>query len=144
MGDLKRADAELHAFRAVVGCVLLIPGVAGLVGAFGGIEAMARLFGSDAELVLAPLLRNNFRAICVAFFSWVPLVIWSLAVPSQPAGALRIVLACAFLAGFARLTGWLVEGHPGPIGVAILSLELVGMPLLLLWHARLLRAMRAR
>jgi len=140
LGDLnRRRDAELAAFRAVVGVLLLIPAIAGLVGAFGGIDGMARLFGSDAELVLAPLLRNNFRAICAAFFSWAPLVVWSLAAPSRPAGALRIVLACGFLAGCARLTGWLVEGHPGPIGLAIMSLELIGMPLLLLWHARLVR-----
>ncbi|HEU4429061.1 MAG TPA: DUF4345 domain-containing protein [Myxococcota bacterium] len=144
MGDLSETrDVELGAFRAVVVALLLIPAVAGLTGAFGGIEGMARLFGSDAPLVLSPVLRNNFRAICAAFFSWAPLVAWSLATWSRPAGALRIILACGFLAGCARLTGWLVEGHPGAVAVAILSIELGGMPLLLVWHGRLLRRARA-
>jgi hypothetical protein len=128
LGDLNEdGGGELFAFRAVVGILLLLPAVAGLAGAFGGIDALARLFGTDAELVLSPLLRNNFRAICVAFFSWAPLVLWSLAGPSQPAGALRIVLACGFLAGCARLTGWLAEGSPGPIGLALMTLELAGI-----------------
>jgi len=131
------------AFRAVVCVLLSIPAIAGLAGAFGGIEGMARLFGSEQEAVLAPVLRNNFRAICAAFFSWAPLALWSLAAPARRAGALRIILGCAFLAGCARLTGWLVDGHPGAIALAILSIELGGMPLLLLWHARLLRRARA-
>jgi hypothetical protein len=144
LGDLNDdGRAELFAFRAVVALLLLLPAVGGLAGAFGGIDAMARLFGSEEPLVLAPLLRNNFRAISAAFFSWVPLVLWSLAAPSRPAGALRIIFGCGFLAGCARLTGWWVEGYPGPLAVAILSIELGGMPLLLLWHARLLGKLRA-
>jgi hypothetical protein len=41
------------------------------------------------------------------------------------------------VAGFARLTGWLVEGYPGGVAVGIMAIELAGMPVLLLWHARL-------
>jgi hypothetical protein len=131
--------SELRAFHAVVGLVLLIPLFGGLAGAFGGLAGMARLFGADPELVVAPVLRNNFRAICGAFVSWVPLVLWSLASLRERAAVFRIVVACAFLAGFARLTGWIVEGAPGPIAAAIMTIELAGMPLLWLWHARLVR-----
>jgi hypothetical protein len=129
--------AELRAFRGVVGLVLLIPLIGGLVGAFGGLEGMARLFRVDPEIVVAPTLRNNFRAICCAFVSWVPIVIWSLAALPERAAVFRIVVGCAFVAGFARLTGWLVEGYPGGVAVGIMAIELAGMPVLLLWHARL-------
>jgi hypothetical protein len=132
-------QSEIRAFRAVVGVVLLIPLIGGLVGAFGGVAGMAQLFRADPEIVLPPVLRNNFRAICCAFVSWVPLVIWSLAALSERASVFRIVVACAFLAGFARLTGWIVEGHPGVVALAIMTIELAGMPILLLWHARLAR-----
>ena len=107
--------SELRAFHGVVGLVLLIPLLGGLAGAFGGLEGMARLFRVDHELVVSPLLRNNFRAVCCAFVSWVPIVIWSLAALPERAAVFRIVVGCAFAAGFARLTGWLVEGYPGVV-----------------------------
>jgi hypothetical protein len=129
--------AERRAFHAVVGVVLLLPLVAGLVGAFGGIEGMAWLFGVDAPLAVPPLLRNNFRAISAAFASWCPLVVWSLAAPVARAAAFRIIVGFGFVAGLARATGWWREGDPGPIAAGILAIELLGMPLLLLWHARL-------
>src|SRR5439155_1585074 len=96
---------ELRAFCGAVGLVLCIPLVAGLVGAFGGAEGMARLFGVDDRIELPGLLRNNFRAVCFMFFAWVPLVIWALAALPDRAGAFRIAFGCAFVAGFARLTG---------------------------------------
>jgi hypothetical protein len=136
--------SELRAFYGVVGLILLIPLVGGLVGAFGGLEGMASLFGVDHQIVIASSLRNNLRAVCIGFFAWVPLVIWSLAALPERTGAFRIIGGCGFLAGFARLTGWLVEGYPGVVPVAIMAIELVGMPILLLWHARLVRLDRER
>jgi hypothetical protein len=127
--------SELRAFYGVVGLLLLVP----LVGAFGGLQGMAHLFGVDDRVTAAPLLRNNFRAVCCAFLSWVPLVIWSLAALPRRAAVFRIIIGCAFLAGFARLTGYLVEGYPGVVPVALMMIELAGMPILLLWHARLVR-----
>jgi hypothetical protein len=132
--------AERRAFHAIVGAVLLLPLVAGFVGAFGGIEGMAGLFGADAALVVSPLLRNNFRAISAAFASWFPLVVWSLAAPAERAAVFRIIVGFGFVAGLARATGWAVEGDPGPIAAGIMAIELIGMPILLLWHARLARA----
>jgi hypothetical protein len=134
---------ELRAFYGVVGLILVIPQVAGLVGAFGGLAGMARLFGVDDQIAISPVLRNNFRAVCCAFFSWVPLVVWSLAALPERAGAFRIIVGCAFLAGFARLTGWLVEGYPGVVPLGIMTIELGVMPILFLWHARLVRLARA-
>jgi hypothetical protein len=131
--------SELRAFYGVVGLLLLIPLAGGLVSAFGGLEGMARLFGVDDQVAVAPLLRNNFRAVSFMFFAWVPLVLWALAALPERAGALRIGFGCAFLTGFARLTGYLVDGYPGAVPVVLMTLELIGMPILLLWHARLVR-----
>ncbi len=135
---------ELRAFYGVVGLILVIPLVVGLVGAFGGLEGMARLFGVDHRIVVSASLRNSLRAISFMFFAWFPLVIWTLAALPERAGAFRITVGCAFLAGFARLTGYLVEGYPGIVPVVFMIIELAGMPILLLWHARLVRLGRER
>lgn len=130
---------ELRLFHGVIGLILLIPLVGGLVGAFGGPVGMAVLFGVDRQVVLAETVKNNFRAICFMFFALVPLVIWTLTALRERATAFRIIIGCAFLAGFARLTGYLVDGYPGVVPVIFMSMELALMPLLLLWHRRLLR-----
>jgi hypothetical protein len=132
--------AELRVFHGVVGVVLLLPLLAGFVGAFGGIEGMAWLFGVQEPLAVPAVLRNNFRAIAAAFASWFPLVVWSLAALAERAAVFRIIVAFGFVAGLARLTGWAAEGNPGPLAAGILAIELAGMPLLLIWHARLVRA----
>jgi hypothetical protein len=134
---------ELRAFYWVVGAILVIPLVAGLVGAFGGLEGMARLFNIKDPIVVPPSLRNNLRAICFMFFAWGPLVTWSLAALRERAGAFRITVGCGFVAGFARLTGYLVDGYPGLFPVLIMTIELGVMPILFLWHARLVRLERA-
>jgi hypothetical protein len=142
-GTRSSPRVELLAFYGLVGLILLIPLVGGLVGAFGRLEEMAYLFGVDTQVLAAPLLRNNFRAICFMFFAYVPLVIWTLAAMLERAGAFRIIFACAFLAGFARLTGYVAEGYPGDVPVVFMTMELALMPLLLLWHARLVRLVRS-
>jgi len=73
----------------------------------------------------------------------VPLIAWSLARLSERATVFRIVVGCAFLAGFARLTGWLVDGYPGAVPAMLMVTELVGMPALLAWHTHLVRLERA-
>jgi hypothetical protein len=137
--------AELRAFYAAVAAVLSIPFVAGLAGAFGGLETLAAVLGVRDALVIPASLRNSLRAICFMFFALVPVVIWTLRAMPERAGAFRIVVTCGFFAGFARATGWLADGYPGVLPVVIMAIELGGMPLLLIWHARLVRlALRKR
>jgi hypothetical protein len=136
--------AELGGFYGVVGLLLFIPLLGGLVAAFGGLEGLASLFGVDGEIVMPASLRSDYRAIPIAFFSWVPLLIWSLAALPERTAVFRIIIGCGFLAGFARLTGYLVEGYPGVEAIVLMIIEFVGMPIMLLWHARLVRLIRQR
>ena len=130
---------EVRLFQIVVGTVLVIPLVAGTTGAFGGLDGMAALFGENRDAALAPALRNHLRAICWMFAAFAPLVVWSLARMKERAGAFRIVIGFAFVAGFARLLGRFVDGDPGPIATLFTVLELGLMPVLVGWHARLIR-----
>lgn len=133
---------ELRAFYGAVALVLSIPFVAGLAGAFGGLEGLARVLLVAEPLTVPASLRNSLRAICFMFFALVPLVIWALTSLAERAGAFRIIVSCGFVAGLARGTGWVVDGDPGVIPVGIMIIELCGMPALLLWHARLVRLTR--
>ena|ERR1051325_5913486 len=128
---------ELRLFRTVVSLVLLIPGIAGPVGGFLGIPALARLLQA-APPVLDPSIHNSLRAVCWMFFSLVPVVGWTLIRLREGALVFRMVVACAVVAGLARLTGYFVDGWPGWIPMGIMAIELGLMPILLAWHARLL------
>lgn len=134
-----RPETELLLFRIAVGLLLAIPVTAGPVVAFGGVDGLAVLFRQRGEIVLSPALRNHLRAIGWMFFAHVPVVIWSLRSMRERAAVFRIVAGLAVIAGFARITGWIVDGAPGPIPTLILCLELGYIPPLLLWHARLVR-----
>lgn len=134
---------ELRAFQASVGAVLLIPGIVGPVGGFLGIPALAKLLQAPPP-VIAPALHNSLRAVVWMFFALVPIVVWSLRAGHlrERAGAFQAVVGCAFVAGLARITGYAVDGWPGYIPIGIMTVELAGMPALLLWHRRLVRQLQ--
>jgi hypothetical protein len=137
-----RVASELRVFHVAVASVLLIPFTAGLTGAFGGLEGFAALFGEDRNVVLAPALRNHLRAICFMFFVIAPLIVWTLRSLEARAGAFRIVVGFACVAGVVRLVGRFVDGDPGAIATVFCVLELAVLPIILLWHARLIRLTR--
>jgi hypothetical protein len=114
-----RVRTEIWAFRGLVGLTLIIPLIAGLVGAFGGVAGMASLFGVESQTVLSPLLRNNFRAVCFMFFAWVPLVIWTLRdLPGRAGGVSHRLRVC--VPGGARSVDGLGGRRlprPGPVGL---------------------------
>ena len=134
---------ELRAFHVAVAVLLVIPACGGLLGAFGGVEGLAWLFGVERRIVIATALRSSIRAICLMFAGYAPIVIWSLRSFDERAGVFRIVCVCGFGAGLARLTSLLVDGNPGGLPLTFMGIELVVMPLLLLWHLRLTRSAAA-
>jgi hypothetical protein len=130
---------QVKAFKAVVIAITLIPLIAGGIGAFGGLEGLAALFGENRRVELAPGLRNHLRAICWMFLAIAPLLWWTLADLRARAQTFRIVVGFAVVAGFARITGMVVDGYPGPAAIIFTTMELAVLPLVLLWHTRLVR-----
>jgi hypothetical protein len=132
--------SELHVFRAIVIVIVaVIPTLVGLAAGFGGLEALAALFGREAPASVDPSLRNHLRAICIVFagFGW--LLVWSTLALQERKGAFRIVIGVVIVAGFARIAGWISDGPPGALATTLLAMELILFPALFLWHQRLLR-----
>ena len=118
IGDMPVAT-ELRLFYVAVGSILLIPLVAGNVGAWGGLEGMAALFGEDRHAVLAPALRNHLRAITWMFALLAPLVVWTLRSLEARAGGFRIIIGFGFAAGFVRLVGRFVGGQRNGVEMVV-------------------------
>lgn len=61
---------------------------------------------------------------------------WSLRQPDQRRAVTRLVLALAGLGGVPRLLSWARTGPPHPVFRGALVLELVVVPAVLAWHAK--------
>jgi len=134
--------SELNWFRTLTGAILVIPLVIGPVGAFGGLEGLAALFGEDRHVQLAPALRDHLRAICWMFFVLAPLVAWTLASPAERATPFRIVVVGAMLAGVARVVGAAVDGNPGMLAWVFAAVELGVLPIVLMWHTAIVHRLQ--
>lgn len=86
-----------------------------------------------------PILESQIRFFGAIWFGW-GLCLWRITTDLQAnAGWFRGLLGILFVSGLARAAAALQFGLPGgPLTIAMI-VELVGAPLLLAWHALLLR-----
>lgn len=124
-------DTERHLLQAVVMVLAVTPVVFGALGI---------VIGPHFLHVTAPWpidLDSHFR-----FLSGVFLVVglgWYSCLPSieTKTERFRLLAAMTFAGGLARLLSLSIAGLPSMGHVAGLSVELVGVPLLTLWQARI-------
>ncbi|WP_181437918.1 DUF4345 domain-containing protein [Curtobacterium sp. MCLR17_034] len=117
--------AVLVVLLTVVGAIAVVGGVGMVLGAVTGPE----------EQHVAVSTSSEYR-----FLSGVWLVLglalwWSLVQPASRVAVTRVVLIAAIGGGVGRLVSLLVEGWPGPF-TAALAIELLALPVLLVWHVR--------
>jgi hypothetical protein len=65
---------------------------------------------------------------------------WSLCKPEERARVTRLTLGTAALGGVPRLLAWRTSGRPHPVFRLALTLELLIVPAMLIWHLRAYRA----
>jgi hypothetical protein len=121
----------LLATIAALGALPLATGVLGVIrgpaGAPGGAPTTASL---DSE----------YRFVNVFWAAAGPALWWSLARADERAGFTRVLLGLAAAGGLPRLLSVRRTGWPHPVFRATIVLELVVVPLVLVWHARVVRA----
>lgn len=116
---------------AVLGAV---PVVSGLAGIFIG---PAFIPGGSATPVSVD---NNYRFIDAYWLAGGVALWWSLRRLEERAIVTRAILVIAVVGGFGRLMSVLAEGWPTPMFGTALVLELVALPLVVRWHARVVQA----
>lgn len=123
---------ERTIFQAVVAVACLVPILTGLDGVLRGV-AMFRLHAAPADLDSHfRYLSGIFLMLGMAFASTIPRI-------ELQGPRFRLLGAMVVMGGLARLLSWIMVGTPGLPHQLGLGMELVVVPLLMLWQARIAR-----
>ena len=123
---------EGRALQAVVALACLVPILTGLDGVTRGV-AMFRLAAPTADLDSHfRYLSGIFLMLGLAFASTVPNI-------ERQGRRFRLLGAMVIMGGFARMLSWAIVGPPGVEHRLGLAMELIVVPLLMLWQGRVAR-----
>lgn len=122
--------------RIVVIAFSVIPIVTGALGIAVGPAALPEPAEASATL------DSEFRFTQAFWLMAGLLLLWSSFRMVERAAVTRLVLATAVLGGLARAWSAAMIGWPHPVYIGTLVLELVIVPLVLWWHARVVRTGR--
>jgi len=128
---------ERALFQTVVAVASLVPILAGLDGVLRG-AAMTGLHAPSPDLDSHfRYLSGIFLMLGMAFAATVPAI-------ERQGARFRLLGAMVVMGGLARLLSWLMVGEPSLPHRLGLVMELVVVPLLMLWQARVARAATAK
>jgi hypothetical protein len=121
------------ALLATIGALGTVPFVTGLLGILRGPA------GAPGGAETTPSVDSEYRFINVFWAAAGPALWWSIARPEERVGFTRVLLGLAAAGGVPRLLSVRRTGWPHPVFRATLVLELVVVPVVLAWHARVVR-----
>ncbi|MES2495554.1 MAG: DUF4345 domain-containing protein [Pseudomonadota bacterium] len=125
-------NTERRLLQCVVAVACLVPLLAGLDGVLRG-AAMFRLADAPPDLDSHfRYLSGIFLTLGVAFASTIPGI-------ERKGARFRLLGAMVVMGGLARALSWAMVGEPGLSHRLGLGMELVVVPLLMLWQARVAR-----
>ena len=123
-----------RALLTVVAALGAVPVLTGLAGVVGGLTL------TPDDNTAPPYFDSEYRFLSVVWAAVGVLLWWSLRHPQERATVTRVVLAVMVLGGVARLLGVALTGLP-PVPFRIsLGIEVLVIPVILLWHRRVFPA----
>jgi Domain of unknown function (DUF4345) len=137
MGDLAPSDGGRRALQVVLAALATIPFATGSVDILAGPDVIP---GGSSDTT--PSLDSAFR-FSSTFWLAVGPIIWSqLPRVESDSPVLPLTVGTVFASGLARLRSWQQRGRPHPLFVGAIALELIGMPIILAWQRKVVRANR--
>lgn len=135
----------MNALTRVVRIFCLLPLVTGPLDLAQGVRVLRPASAMIPERVAAdPALNSEVKFFGAIWFGY-GLTLWrASADPRANAGLFRLLLGILFLSGIGRAAAAVQFGRPGRLFAGAMVLELVGAPLLLLWHRVALRQAEQR
>lgn len=129
----RRLDRSRRALQAFVAIAALLPVFAGAAGVLVG----PRFLGAGAPP--SADLDSHVRFLSGVFF--VVGLAWWTCIPGieRKGGRLRLLALMTFAGGLARLLSFVVAGAPSAGHMVGLTMELVGVPLVVIWQATIAR-----
>ncbi|MBG6238431.1 hypothetical protein IWX78_001403 [Mycetocola sp. CAN_C7] len=127
----KNERTALLVVLAALGAIPVASGTAGMVLGTGALPGGAKTVGS---------VDSEYRFVNVFWAAAGGLLWWSLRQPENRSATTRMVLSLAALGGLPRLLSWAKTGSPHPVFRATILLELLVVPVVLAWHARVIGA----
>jgi len=118
------------ALLVTLGALGVIPVATGLLGIAKGPA------GAPGGGPTTASVDSEYRFVNVFWAAAGGVLWWSLGRPDQRSTITRLVLTLASIGGVPRLVSWRAVGRPHPVFVGTVVLELVVLPLVLVWHAR--------
>ena len=91
------------------------------------------------DVISDPVLDSQNRFYGVVFMGFGALLFVCSSDVVKYATVLRITLGFVLLGGVARVISIVLFGLPTPLVSGLILVELIGVPLLLIWHAKVLR-----
>ncbi|MGQ5262007.1 DUF4345 domain-containing protein [Micromonospora sp. ZYX-F-536] len=122
--------------QVVLAILASVAVASGLYGVLAGPTALPGSGPVDATVDSEYRFTNAFWLVA-GMVVW-----WAIPRVQQATAVLRVALGAAFLGGLARLLAAAVSGWPHPIFLGALGVELVVVPTVLLWQARVANAAR--
>ena len=119
-----------RALQVCLGVLAVVPLASGLWGMIAG---PAGLPGGQHTTATVD---SEYRFTNAFWFVAGCVVCWAIPQVERATAVLRVVLGAAFVGGLARLLAMIASGAPHPVFLGALVIELVGVPLVLVWQSR--------
>lgn len=137
MADLSASDGGRRPLQVVLAVLATIPIATGSADILAGPDVLP---GGSGDTT--PSLDSAFR-FASTFWLAVGPIIWSqLPRVESDSPVLPLTVGTVFVSGLARLRSWQQRGRPHPVFVGAIALELIGMPIVLVWQRKVVARAR--